>query len=82
MQFHYLLSALIAGVALAAPAPGEAAAAAVGLAPRACLPASCASFGVSSFIMSKICREIYTNVVINVVLLRRLRLLVCKSYIQ
>jgi len=59
MQFFYLLTALTATGAFAAPSPAEpaaevnaAGAAAAGLAPQACLPASCTSFGVRPFLTS------------------------------
>ncbi|KAH6646224.1 hypothetical protein BKA67DRAFT_696111 [Truncatella angustata] len=49
MQFHHLLTALSAGLAFAAPAPEEFVAVDAELvAPAACLPASCASFGCCS----------------------------------
>lgn len=47
MQLNYLLITVAASLALAAPAPEELAAVGADLvAPAACLPASCASFGV------------------------------------
>jgi len=49
MKFSTILTALAAGIAMAAPAP-EADKAPDALAPQACLPASCQSFGVSSLL--------------------------------
>jgi hypothetical protein len=45
MKFSIILTALTAGIAMAAPAP-EADKGTDALAPQACLPASCQSFGV------------------------------------
>jgi hypothetical protein len=45
MKFTIILTALTAGIAMAAPAP-EAANDVAAAAPQACLPASCQSFGV------------------------------------
>lgn len=47
MRFLYVLLALTS-VAFAAPSPNEAA---DSLEPRACLPSSCQSYGVSNFII-------------------------------
>jgi len=47
MKLYYILAALSASAAMAAPA-AESEKAAEALAPQACLPASCQSFGVST----------------------------------
>ena len=88
MQFFYLLTALTATGVLAAPSPAEpdanvdaAGAAAAGLAPQACLPASCASFGVCTFLCNPEMKEQKRHQLTthnSLVLLRKLRILVCK----
>lgn len=72
MQFLHISLLLAAGLAAASPAPLEEVSDDA-LTPGACLPASCQSFGVSTWL----CKS-FSLGLIATVLQRQLRLLVCK----
>lgn len=77
MQLSYIIAVFSATVAMAAPnpAPEEAAS----LEPKACLPASCQSFGVSAVSLPHAAKHVLlAHSRYLTVLLWRLRLLVCK----
>lgn len=83
MQLSYFVALFTATVAMAAPNPAPEEAPALKSRQDACLPASCASFGVSTQPFLHIYSVYYakkalSNTGNSIVLLGRLRLLVCK----